>query len=540
MKRSASNTQPANTASSSASPAGTSVLSVLSLLESLTLAFTLALIIRGFVVEAFVIPTGSMAESLMGKHTETICKTCRYTYATGIPAERTSNSLVCPNCGDRSQRVFAGPAFRRAGDRVLVLKPMYFLSRYESLSWLAPKRWDVVVFLFPGNGRDNYIKRLTGLPGETIEVIDGDVYIDGRIARKPPDVQQELWIPIFDNDYQRSIPGQGWPRWKADSENSNIDRLHDGRLIRLRARGAAHRTIAYDGPIDNALAYNALSMRSNHMSVTDLRLGFDIIPRDFGPSAQVTAVLSKGDQRFRLRLDLSDLASPYIELQHSPPLLDGSGHSQWRTFLDDADLPLRYNMPQTLGGTGGRSVRLALQNVDYRVSVWVDGRQVLATTDGSYGPGPLAKLRLLNKTRQTQIPRPRVFISARDCEVDLLHINLDRDVYYALSERRVADAQVRQLHGQQHHACGRPFYIPSNDDIPGSAYFMLGDNSSASQDSRLWRAQHSGLDDTYVPGTVPRDHMIGQAFFVYWPAAGPLVGRQLPLVPRVGKMRLIH
>ena len=51
----------------------TSVLSVLGLLESLTLAIVLALVFRGFVVEAFVIPTGSMAETLLGIHAEIIC-----------------------------------------------------------------------------------------------------------------------------------------------------------------------------------------------------------------------------------------------------------------------------------------------------------------------------------------------------------------------------------------------------------------------------------------------------------------------------------
>ena len=517
----------------------TSTLSILSLLESLTLAFTLALIIRGFVVEAFVIPTGSMAESLMGKHTETICKTCRYTYTTGIPSSRSSGPLVCPNCGDKSQRVFAGSAFERAGDRVLVLKPMYFLSRYKALSWLSPKRWDVVVFLFPGNGLDNYIKRLAGLPGETIEVIDGDVYIDGRIDRKPPKVQRELWIPVFDNDYQRARPGQGWPRWQADSD---IERLHNGRLLRLNARDA-QRTITYDGPIDNTLTYNALRpLGRNQVTVTDLRLGFDVIPRDLGPSAEVTAVLSKRDHFFRLRLDISDPASPYIELQHSHSPSDGSGQSQWQAIRDDAGLPLRHDLPPAAIGS---SLHLALQNVDYEVSAWLNGRQVLATTHGSYTPGSLDLVRLLGKTKA---PRPNVFISAADCQVDLLHITLDKDVFYtstgriaiAHEQRHLADARARELHGQPPHACAQPFRIPSDDDRPGSAYFMLGDNSSDSRDSRLWCVKHPGLDDDYVRGTVPRDHMIGQAFFVYWPAAGPIVGQQLPLVPRVGKMRLIH
>ena len=554
MSKLKSNIQSSDVSSSSAAAAGTGVLSVLSLLESLALAITLALIIRGFVVEAFVIPTGSMAESLLGRHTENVCKTCRYNYTTGVPLAPGTNRvdstvegrpLTCPNCGDESVRLTRRDSLVRAGDRVLVLKPMYFLSRYKPLRWLTPKRWDVVVFLYPGSGRDNYIKRLAGLPGETIEIIDGDIYLDGRIAQKPQKVQQELWIDVFDNDYQRPHPGQGWPRWQAEVDSSYIDRLHGGRLLRINA-DAGERFVAFNRPIDNSLSYNALGNLPNHVPVTDLRLAFDVIPSEIGPSAQVTAVLSKRDDYFRLRLDLSDRASPYLELQHALGVPAGSGHGQWQTVRDDAGRPLRYDLPPVV--IGG-SLHLALQNVDYQVSVWLDGCRVLATSDRSYSPGSLNQVRLLGST---STPSPRVFISARDCQVDLLHIKLDRDVYYtstgqimlSYEERFLADAQADaqafNLDRQPPHACGRPFHIPSDADPSGSAYFMLGDNSSYSRDSRLWAVKHSGLDDDYVRGTVPRSHMIGQAFFVYWPAAGPLVGRQLPLVPRVGKMRLIH
>jgi len=67
---------------------------------------------------------------------------------------------------------------------------------------------DVIVFRNPVNPSENYIKRLIGLPGETIEIIDGDIYIDGLIARKPPQVQKELWMPIYDHDYQPVNPNE--------------------------------------------------------------------------------------------------------------------------------------------------------------------------------------------------------------------------------------------------------------------------------------------------------------------------------------------
>ncbi len=45
----------------------------------------------------------------------------------------------------------------------------------------APRRWEIVVFRMFGKV---YIKRLIGLAGEEIELADGDVYIDGELARK--------------------------------------------------------------------------------------------------------------------------------------------------------------------------------------------------------------------------------------------------------------------------------------------------------------------------------------------------------------------
>ena len=48
--------------------------------EAIVVAFILALLVRGFEAEAFVIPTGSMAPTLMGRHKEITCPQCGYVY----------------------------------------------------------------------------------------------------------------------------------------------------------------------------------------------------------------------------------------------------------------------------------------------------------------------------------------------------------------------------------------------------------------------------------------------------------------------------
>ena len=53
-------------------------------IESIVIAFILAFVFRAFVVEAFVIPTGSMASTLAGAHTRYTCKECGYTFDMGF------------------------------------------------------------------------------------------------------------------------------------------------------------------------------------------------------------------------------------------------------------------------------------------------------------------------------------------------------------------------------------------------------------------------------------------------------------------------
>ena len=77
---------------------------------------------------------------------------------------------VCPNCRHVNSLDLAGDSNHATfnGDRILVSKFTYMLSE--------PERWDVIVFKYPGNPKQNYIKRLVGLPNETLTLRHGDVY----------------------------------------------------------------------------------------------------------------------------------------------------------------------------------------------------------------------------------------------------------------------------------------------------------------------------------------------------------------------------
>ncbi len=181
-------------------------------LLSLLVAFSIALAFRGFVVEGFVIPTGSMAPTLMGQHYRYQSPRTGYEYAfdpstvppvPGFPVAEFDPMLAQDRSTGQSpaESILSGTS---AGDRVLVLKYLY--------EFFEPDRWDVVVFKNPVNPvgpSQNYIKRLAGLPNEQVLIADGDVFTaphgaglgEFRIARRPSYVQDAIWQPVYDSDF---------------------------------------------------------------------------------------------------------------------------------------------------------------------------------------------------------------------------------------------------------------------------------------------------------------------------------------------------
>lgn len=72
------------------------------------------------------------------------------------------------------------------GDRIFGNRLAYINS--------DPERGDIIIFKYPDNEKELFIKRIIGLPGETLEIIDGKVYIDG--AETPLDEPYINGIPV--------------------------------------------------------------------------------------------------------------------------------------------------------------------------------------------------------------------------------------------------------------------------------------------------------------------------------------------------------
>ena len=580
-------------ASTQAKPDG----KVKEIVEQILVAFILAFIFRCFLVEAFVIPTGSMAPTLLGAHVDYRCPDCGYDYAVNYSSPsgnelmvesnvsvRTSTGAItprtwkvaCPNCGYRLPRENAADPKNQAtgspikyGDRILVMKYQYLLNE--------PGRWDVVVFKADAEQSENkravgfdqnYIKRLVGLPGETLMVLDGDLFVsigpkpvgelapaDFTVRPKSHAAQEAMWRIVYDNDHQprqlsRTYTARGTQRseivdpqwtnpWTPLGKGWTVDRT------RFRFDSpTGDGSLQFDpgvAPLKHALtdwlAYAQTSSASGTMvpdlfltnqenftlPVSDLKLKL-VYQKDSGTGV-LRLRMTKRDDAF-----IAEISDQGVTLLQEP-----------REKTGPAVVLARR---QDLTGVGaGSPARVEFVNSDYRVSITVDGKEVISTTPEQYKPDVT---KLLEEYRTGVVwPLSDVSIDLNNQAATLSHVSLWRDVYYA---SRRNDPRFLIEGGPTPWAS--PERFPS-DAMTGQLmrlgpdeYFVLGDNTRMSLDGRFWMSwiDFSETENlTANPGRVPERFLVGKAFFVYWPAA-ERASSMLPLgiIPDFASMRFIR
>jgi len=407
--------------------------------ESLAIAFILAMIIRHFVAEAFRIPTSSMEPTLIGQDV--------------------------------------------GGDRILVSKFQFDLH--------PPRQWDIIVFKIDQHRIDffrdryanrvrldieperngtlhrseganyvNYVKRLVALPGQTIQVRNGDLFINGRIARKPKRVEDVLLVPISNDELLRE-QGDGFLDQWADNGDPGVS--CSGQVLRFAAaRSGAECFVRYRADIVDRVDTDPEGTRrrgSLFNVVGDLKLAFRF--RHTGGAGQLVGQIREDGTTYSFHLPLG-------------------GPDKIARLLRDGVEIARAATPFEPDGEH----RLAFSNVDARVVLRIDGDPLLDYEDNR--PSQTRIERVLPRTPHTGTSS--LEFGACACDVEVRDVRLWRDIYYT-SDR-----------DQQKFAVGAPFTLAADE------YFVMGDNSPNSFDSRSW-------------GVVKQSNLIGEAFFVFWPVS---------------------
>lgn len=479
--------------------------SVRETVESVVIAIVLALLFRTFVAEPFVIPTGSMAPTLQGRHQRVTCPICEFPYRVGTSQEDDHGYIAghnylatCPQCGfiactnpkigeqasrsitsdGKFEPIFTPLTLDRAkmvqssgGDRILVSK-----SAYE---FEEPQRWDVFVFHFPGEAKKNYIKRLVGLPGETVRLKFGDVFrspdveanehspqANFEILRKPASVLLKMRQLVYDNDFAASpgvvefMTNRDWPtrwsdntsRWQSQDNKKSfqVEGGEDTAWLRYRhylasledwknllseeelpAPGvpSTSRTIARPQLITDGYAYNAgaFARLKGPNRFTPIQPGSQgmnwigdlVLDCQLESSSDTgTAIIELVEGGFRFQCHL-DVKTGQASLKIIAP--DGSQ----RSFEAEDEKPAAKQPVASTSFQGAGSHQITFANVDDKLYLWIDEESIEFDSPTSYPR--------LDNTAPTAKDLEPVGIASQGAKLRVDGLKLYRDVYYIAS-----------------------------------------------------------------------------------------------------------
>ena len=519
--------------------------------EALVVAFILALVVRGFEAQAFVIPTGSMAPTLMGRHKEIACPQCGFLYAVNAseevdlrPDSQSVYAGVCVNCRYQA-RLDEAPSFK--GDRILVMMFPYDLPFLPGGG--SPQRWDVVVFRYPEEPEVSYIKRLVGLPGETIKIVHGDIYVKQpgsdrfTLARKPLRHQSAMQIAVYDDRHRpRALEDRPeWRRWRSETGWTGGDSATTGYQVQGKSTDdwselRYHHLVPDPEQWDAVLSERPLPRPPRATLVTDFysyntnmgaRSSDLITDPPVAPEGAWMQPHWVGDLTVLTHLEINEVApagSVRLELVKAgvPYRCTIELESGRATFTRGEEV--LGHRDTTIKGPGRYQVEFA--NVDDRLMLVINGRAVepegFAYETGEASPIP------------TAADLTPAAIAVRNASVVASDLVLKRDIYYTqdpgwIDYGVVWEDRYPRNPTELFDFLSDPARFPNlarlrshEYEIGADRFFMLGDNSPRSKDSRGWRNLDAEWDTTgRKPWEVPRQLLTGKAFYVYWPHGVP-------------------
>jgi signal peptidase I len=408
-------------------------------LEAFGVAILGAVLLKWFCLEAFQIPTSSMQPTLMGSSEAGIY------------------------------------------DRLLVDK--------FSPAWRDPQRWDVTVFSYPLQKNQNYVKRLVGMPGEKLRIAGGNLYVveekDGRrehrILRKPERIQAGLWKEVFParmlvrgepkalGNFFSAFPGTAWIEGdELGSFTAQLDGSPTPRRLKLIDRtDGGFVDLVWDGyPTDWSRAIREQAGGGG---------------REIVPDAWIEATFTPDDTIDELSLEVEVNRPDHDQVTFALHVKDGKGC-----------LHVRGKDPRPVLESGrfvcelpaGVATTIGFAHIDDELIAWLDGDEKARLDVAAHHCRDGCELAGQGSTPE-HCAVPQIQLKGRE-KVRVDGLRVCRDLHYV-------------------RTCGPGIgtaTLPPDAliEIPEGHYFMMGDNTLQSIDSRGWTALSLGVlpDGTVV------------------------------------------
>jgi len=412
-----------------------------------------------------IIVGSSMAPTLLGEHWEIHCSDCQFPIRFDFPVSpRTSETVVCPNCGN--QHLFQKQQPKKPAETVTI-QPSPNINR-----------WDIVAFRIPG-GTSVGIKRVVGLPGESLNIRQGNIFVGDQLQQKNWNQQRELRMLVHDTHYSASsnLP----PRWQiVDNPPDAMGGWHIQSNQWLFREVSINPQHANDSPLLQGPPWHWLSYRhwrgcrnladrTSLFPIEDLDSFNQGLSRELNPTADLMLVVdgqfsldsvlgirfSRGRSELLIEIDFSNRRGMIWETpdatvilatnpSHPQPEPPHSHSFHWASKLD----PIQ---------------KIEASTFDDQIGI-------------AFNEVPIFQENIASITGELAADKLIQFGAVRG-EVDLHRMRVYRDIYY-----------LPQLESEPQLTADRDHFL------------LIGDNVSTSTDSRHWR--NGGIGRKYILGKI--------------------------------------
>lgn len=339
------------------------------------------------------------------------------------------------------------------GDRILVDKFAYLLSE--------PSRWDIPVFRYPLDRSRNFIKRIAGLGGERLRIHRGDIWVKPaadpdaayRIARKNRRVRDALYFRVYPPPPEDREDLDAEAVWKREGPEGAWALEDHGRYAFV---GGSRASLVLADNIHKSSTAGDWPRHGNY--------------GEYARDVRLQATLRRGTGRAATGND--ETAPTQVTLSWSPDgewrvaLTIAAAAGGSKAVLERKGQPWKPPVPIDAVLSSTRDLQVELELVDGDLRVWIDGDEVAVVAD--------------ERRIEESLPSGRhqeLRIDAEGGPLVVEDLAIDRDLYYIDSFSH------------------RPEWKQEGVVIPKGAYFMLGDNTESSSDSRKWRVRTVHLTD---------------------------------------------